>query len=60
MLGGGVVDHSKPPSAVWIPPPESFKRRADFATNDEYAVYVRDHIQARSRRASYLCETEEV
>ena len=31
--------------ATWIPPPETFKRRSDFGTNDEYAVYVRDHIQ---------------
>lgn len=25
---------------------ESFMRRSDFASADEYAVYVRDHIQA--------------
>ena len=32
-------------SSGWIPPPETFKRRPDFATNDDYAGYVRDHIQ---------------
>ena len=32
-------------AARWIPPPESFKRRGDFASNDEYAAYVRDAIQ---------------
>ena len=26
-------------------PPEIFKRRPDFLSNDEYAYYVRDHIQ---------------
>ena len=28
-----------------IPPPEVFKKRNDFSCNDEYALYVRDHIQ---------------
>ncbi len=27
------------------PPSESFRRRSDFASNDEYACYIRDHIQ---------------
>jgi len=31
--------------ASCIPPPESFKKRTDFHSNDEYAYYVRDHIQ---------------
>ena len=31
--------------AACIPPPDSFKRRTDFKSNDEYAYYVRDHIQ---------------
>ena len=31
--------------AACIPPPESFKKRTDFKSNDEYAYYVRDHIQ---------------
>ena len=31
--------------AACIPPPENFKRRTDFKSNDEYAYYVRDHIQ---------------
>ena len=39
--GGG----NQAASSGWIPPPETFKRRPDFATNDDYAGYVRDHIQ---------------
>ena len=31
--------------AACIPPPESFKKRTDFKSNDDYAYYVRDHIQ---------------
>ena len=31
--------------AACIPPPETFKRRGDFKSNDEYAYYVRDNIQ---------------
>ena len=31
--------------ATCLPPPESFRRRTDFASNDEYACYIRDHIQ---------------
>ena len=31
--------------AACIPPPETFKRRTDFKSNDDYAYYVRDHIQ---------------
>ena len=28
-----------------IPPPEVYKKRSDFASNDDYAIYVRDHAQ---------------
>ena len=28
-----------------IPLPEVFKKRSDFTCNDEYALYVRDHVQ---------------
>ena len=28
-----------------LPPPEIFKRRSDFVSNDDYALYVRGHIQ---------------
>jgi E3 ubiquitin-protein ligase HERC2 len=28
-----------------IPPPETFKKRADFVNNDDYAIYVRDSAQ---------------
>ena len=28
-----------------LPPPQSFKRRAEFSSPDEYASYVRDHLQ---------------
>jgi len=28
-----------------IPPPETFKKRQDFANKDDYAVYVRDNAQ---------------
>ncbi len=29
-----------------VPPPEAYKRRCDFPSNDEYACYVRERIQA--------------
>jgi E3 ubiquitin-protein ligase HERC2 len=38
QLGGGGA-------ATCPPPPEAFRRRTDFVSNDEYACYVRDHIQ---------------
>ncbi len=28
-----------------VPPPEAYKRRCDFASNDEYAYYVRERLQ---------------
>ena len=31
--------------AACLPAPDCFKKRADFQSNDEYACYVRDHIQ---------------
>ena len=31
--------------AACIPPPDTFKKRIDFKSNDEYAYYVRDNIQ---------------
>ena len=31
--------------AACLPAPDIFKKRADFQSNDEYACYVRDHIQ---------------
>ncbi len=31
------------------PPSESFRRRSDFASNDEYACYIRDHIQTGTK-----------
>ena len=37
VLGGGAV----PPS------PEVFKKRQDFNSDDEYALYIKDHIQVR-------------
>ena len=30
-----------------IPPPEVYKKRSDFSSNDDYAIYVRDHAQVR-------------
>jgi hypothetical protein len=32
------------------PPSESFRRRSDFASNDEYACYIRDHIQTGTKK----------
>jgi hypothetical protein len=42
-------------AAACIPPlaspptAESFRRRSDFASNDEYACYIRDHIQTGTK-----------
>ena len=32
-----------------IPPPEVYKKRSDFSTNDDYAIYVRDHAQVKKK-----------
>ncbi len=32
------------------PTAESFRRRSDFASNDEYACYIRDHIQTGTKK----------
>ena len=42
--------------AACIPPPETFRRRTDFKSNDDYAFYIRDHIQVscHSCHASWL------
>ena len=45
LASASVTGGNQAASSGWIPPPETFKRRPDFATNDDYAGYVRDHIQ---------------
>ncbi len=42
--GAACLPPASPPSA------ESFRRRSDFASNDEYACYIRDHIQTGTKK----------
>ena len=44
--------------AACIPPPETFKRRVDFKSNDEYAYYVRDNIQTGAAGPTRKCIRE--
>lgn len=36
------------PPGVVVTESQTFKKRSDFQSNDDYAVYVRENIQVRS------------
>ena len=43
----------QPPGAV-VTESQTFKKRSDFQSNDDYAVYMREHIQVRAPHSPSL------
>ena len=53
VLGGAVVGPVVPPSPEVV----AFKRRQDFNSNDEYALYIKDHIQVNLKISHLIMYT---